>query len=274
MKMILTSVLFVALTTAALSSLAASPGGNLRFARQLLQEGDYYRSITEYKRVLFFAAPESVDLRHHAILGIGEALFAGGEYERSGEWLHSHLNELQSEDERREGVRLMSRSFLVGNAGLRLLEVIDRESLDRSDEGFYRALGLANLGRWSESAGAFDALASDRIYGAVSVNFATIARDADRSSWRSPRIAGLLGLVPGLGYLYAGHKQTAIAAVIVNAVFAGATIQAFRSEQEVLGGFLAAFTLSWYAGSIYGSVQGARRSNSHLQQEQWSRFQY
>jgi hypothetical protein len=101
-----------------------------------------------------------------------------------------------------------------------------------------------------------------------------IAEEARDGPWKRPGLAAALGIVPGLGYLYTGHTQTAIASLIVNGVFVGATWQAFREDQDVLGGFLAVFSLSWYAGNIYGAAHSADRANSHLQQRYWERLRY
>jgi hypothetical protein len=62
--------------------------------------------------------------------------------------------------------------------------------------------------------------------------------------------------------------------MLVNGLFAGATIQAFRSEQDFLGGFLSLLTASWYGGNIYGSLLAARRYNDNLHEELWNQFEF
>jgi hypothetical protein len=246
----------------------------LAFARSLQTEGDYYRAITEYKRVLFLAPLESTAIRESAILGVGGALFSGAEYARSAEWLHAHLIDLRGEDERAQGIRLMWRAFLAEGAGDRLMAV-SQELGDPSPEAkLYEGLAFARVGHWGEASVVFRELSGDSRFGSLAIGFASLAHDAEHASWKSPVVAATLGLMPGAGYWYARHRQTAVASLLVNSLFIGATIQAFRADQDILGGFLTLFSVSWYAGNVYGSALAARRYNENLQTDLWSRFEY
>lgn len=246
----------------------------LGFARQLQAEGEYYRAITEYKRVLHFAPAESLATRGAAILGIGGALMSAGEHARSAEWLQAHTPELRTEPVRSEAVRLMYRALLADGDGNRLL-VISRElGTPSAETRLYEGLAYARIGHWTDAATVFRDLADDDGYGPIASSFLEVARKGERVAWKSPGVAAALGIIPGAGYWYAGHRQTAIASLLVNGVFVGATIQAFRSDQAILGGFLSFFTVSWYAGNIYGSAPAARRYNEDLQESLWRQFEF
>lgn len=246
----------------------------LGFAQSLQAEGEYYCAITEYKRVLYLAPPENRVLRDTAIMGIGGALFSGAEYALSAEWMRVHVGNLGATAIKSDGMRLMYRSLLADGDGLRLLEV-SRELGDNSREAaFYQGLAHANAGNWSEAAVRFDDLRTDEQFGATAAEFAELSRDGEHTAWKSPRTAVALGVVPGLGYWYAGFRQTGIASLLVNGLFIGATVQAFRSDQSLLGGFLTLFSVSWYAGNVYGSGIAAKHKNESLQRELWERFQF
>ena len=173
-----------------------------------------------------------------------------------------------------EGLRLMYRAFLADGAGSRLLEV-SRELGDATPEArLYQGLAHARIRNWREAATTFQNLSGDERYGPTASAFAALAKEGERVAWKSPGVAAALGVIPGVGYWYAGHRQTGIASFLVNGLFVGATIQAFRSDQNLLCGFMSLFTVSWYAGNIYGSALAAQRYNVHLQEELWGRFQY
>lgn len=86
-------------------------------------------------------------------------------------------------------------------------------------------------------------------------------------------MAGVLGIIPGAGYLYSGHKETAFSAFITNLAFGYAAKQAFDHGNQALGGLLAYLTLGWYAGSIYGSVKTAQMTNDRLRKDVVLRLQ-
>jgi hypothetical protein len=78
---------------------------------------------------------------------------------------------------------------------------------------------------------------------------------------RSGRLGGWLAVIPGLGYTYAGHPQTALSALLVLGLMGWSTERSFAAENPGLGAFCGFVTVGWYAGSIYGSVQAIHRFN-------------
>lgn len=270
MKMILNSILLISLVV---GSSHASEGA-LGFARYLLSEGDYYRSITEFKRALFREKDRNTEVAAQAILGIGQALFAGGEYSRAGNWMRNNLSQLDQQGHSADGRELMARSFLSGNYGDPVIQIYSEWLTHDEESRLYLNLGLACSGRWQEAYSGFASFdTSDRLF-ERSQNYARLSALALESDWKSPTVAGWLAIFPGAGYYYAGHKQSALSSFIVNILFFWSTAQAFESDQNILGGFLTAFSLSWYSGNIYGSVQAARRSNTRTQEVHWSHFDY
>lgn len=237
-------------------------------------EGDYYRAITEFKRAAFLADSTDVVTHDIAVFGVGRALFSGGEYVRAGEWLFDHSAEITDERTGTESRALMLRAFLTAGRGDRVLQILGPSEDDDAERAYYRAMALANIGRWRESRDSFLAIDSESPYSAVATQHAEVADNALDANWKSPTTATVLGIVPGLGYWYAGHKQSGVAALIVTGVFTWATIEAFNSDQNVLGGFLAVFSTSWYASSIYGSFRAAHRYNGHIQAELWVQMRY
>ena len=84
---------------------------------------------------------------------------------------------------------------------------------------------------------------------------------------KSPRLAGLLALFPGVGYAYTDHLQTAVAAFIVNSLTALATREAIENDDAALTVSVGLLALGWYSGSVYGSVLSARRYNAYVRDD-------
>ena len=80
---------------------------------------------------------------------------------------------------------------------------------------------------------------------------------------KSPALAGLLGVVPGLGYLYAGYPESALSALILDSLLLAASYKAFDDGNKPLGALLGIVGVGWYAGSIYGSVSAVERRNEN-----------
>jgi hypothetical protein len=79
---------------------------------------------------------------------------------------------------------------------------------------------------------------------------------------KKPWVGGVLGLVPGLGYVYSGEYANAARSLILNSLFIWGMVEA---AEEDLWGVFAVVTfgeLTWYSGSIYGGVDAAHRYNA------------
>ena len=231
----------------------------LGFADALLSEGEHYRAITEYKRVIFLLGPGRNAARARAFIGIGAAFFQGEDFFRASDWLRTHRREYETRGSWGAGERLLLRALLrVGE--------LDEAALMASEhnvpEGvFYSGLVHAYGRRWDAARASFTSIAPDQPCAPAALWNAEIMTAADRAGHKSPRLAGSLAAVPGLGYLYAGHPQSAMAALFMNALLITGGIQAYQGEQYALGGLVSFLALTWYAGNIYGSVCAAGRYN-------------
>lgn len=231
----------------------------LGFADTLLSEGEYYRAVTEYRRALFLLPAWRSEERARAVLGAGRAYYLGEEFARAGEWLTAHLHEAQGTSTWVPTQQTLYRSLLrSGDTGA----VLDLASASKSPEGeFYSGLALAHERRWTDAQCFFENLPADHDYSDAARHNIGVLAEAARGPYKHARLAGRLAVVPGMGYLYAGHKQSALTAFLLNSLLITGSVQAFRSEQYTLGGFTGFLALTWYAGSIYGSVLAAERYN-------------
>lgn len=71
-------------------------------------------------------------------------------------------------------------------------------------------------------------------------------------------------LLPGAGYWYVGLRQTAVTALLVNALFIGAATQLLLDHQGVAATILFSFEGGWYFGGITGAGLAAKQYNEQL----------
>lgn len=78
---------------------------------------------------------------------------------------------------------------------------------------------------------------------------------------KSKTLGLTLGIIPGLGYLYAGHPKSAISSLIINFLLGFATYSTFKSNNNGLGTLLAITSLGFYFGNIKGGKMATERYN-------------
>ncbi len=78
---------------------------------------------------------------------------------------------------------------------------------------------------------------------------------------KSPAFAGILSIIPGGGYFYSDHKQTAMSALIINSLLIYATYSCVKKENYGMAALTGMFSLSFYIGNIFGAVKSAKRYN-------------
>jgi tetratricopeptide (TPR) repeat protein len=78
---------------------------------------------------------------------------------------------------------------------------------------------------------------------------------------RSPALGGTLGLIPGMGYLYAGEPANALRSLILNSIFIFGMVHTAQEEQWGAFAVITFFEFTWYSGSIYGGIDASHRYN-------------
>ncbi len=78
---------------------------------------------------------------------------------------------------------------------------------------------------------------------------------------KRPWVGGVLGLVPGLGYVYSGEFANGARSLILNGLFIWGMVETAEREQWAAFSVLTFFEFTWYSGSIYGGVDAAHRYN-------------
>lgn len=239
-----------------------------RFAAWLEAHGEYERAVTEYLREAYDSGGPCDSLRLAACrcryrggdwvgaAACGDALLASLEDPSLAADVSLQLGIIRL---RQESLPAARRAFadVVAAASPAATPLVARaEMLD--------ALAVAWSGEWAGAAQAFAEAAAVSPYAGNAVRCRSVCEEAAVHPRKDPTKAGVLGLVPGLGYLYAGYPQTALSAALLNGAFLWGTIEAIRGDRPGLATVLGTVGIGWYAGNIYGSVTSARRTNDAL----------
>ena len=73
-----------------------------------------------------------------------------------------------------------------------------------------------------------------------------------------------LGIIPGMGQVYAGNTSSGIASFILNGFFIATSIIAFNNDEPAMGLATSVVGATFYFSSIYAGYETARRYNSSI----------
>lgn len=240
-----------------------------------MEEQEYYRAITEYKKYLIlFPESEKCD---YVRFRIGTAYYSGEEYEQAVKVFAS----LKHKD-------LMSGYSIESN----YFEALSDWKLNRLEEARLTFRELANTYPQSEYAplalagGALVALEKEDIAagrteltrfienypehpGWTRVRRARAMLDQHNELPRKSRIlAGVLSaILPGSGYIYAGHHKDGITSLLINGLAFAGIATAIQNENFAVAGIVAGVGLPFYVGNIYGSANAAKKWNIAVREE-------
>jgi hypothetical protein len=246
----------------------------LDFAEHLRREGDYYRAIGEYKRLLFECPAES--LQRDAAVGIAESYFLAGRYREADDWSRSRPAREVG------GIQLpllaghsLFRMHDFDGASAALGSIADTcgPGLECSQANYLAAVSLIRLERGQAARPYLLAVDEASPYRDRARRYAAALTEASSYPTKRPVVAGALGVVPGLGYAYCEHYGTAVASLVVNGLLAWATIDAFDDGDDAAGFTFSIFAVGFYLGNIVGSVQSAHRYNAYQSELFQARFQ-
>jgi len=214
------------------------------FAEFLYRQGEYYRAVSEYQRLIyFFPGSRQADA---ARIRIGQAYLLGGEPAQA---LRHFDALLQRADSRGRDDVLYWRGMAW---------------LDREADRPY-SLRLENIGSGLRD---FHSLSPESPEGRKVIPFLAALEDPHDVPSKSPALAGTFSaVIPGAGSMYVGRYAEGSLAFVVNALLISSTASAFQHDQPALGSVLGVFALAFYGGSIYAAVNGAHKYNDRAQSE-------
>ena len=256
-----------------LSSLGHAFSANriLAFAAALMLQKEYHRAITEYRRFLFNFPHDK--RRSTAHFRIGLALYGGRDYGGALK-AFGEVAELYSESPYGKLALLWQGECQIRQgkfeAAQNLYDAVSSSLAGEmpGDHADYRhAWALLYQRQWEQARKRFQSLSSRHSFHAAAHQIADAIADIQRSPRKSPLLAGVLSAaLPGSGQFYLGRRGDAWLALMLNSLFVAGIVEALNQNRPAVAGLLGFIEAGWYAGNIYGAVNGAHKYNA--QQEQ------
>lgn len=242
------------------------------FAGRLMEEKDYYRAITEFKRfisyfpedariplcrlniALAYKRGEKVDLAvehfekicaeykgtpisERACFESGAAYFQSGRYEEAEAALSTFLRSFP------DSGRLDSGRVLLGWSLVHLWE------LDRAAEAFSAVNGESPSYPLAQALG-------------------TELETPPEIRRKSPVLAGVMSaILPGSGQFYTGRFHEGLTSFVLNGSFIWAVVELFGHGNEAAGLVLGFFETGWYTGGVFGAVNDAHKYNQRARRD-------
>jgi tetratricopeptide (TPR) repeat protein len=241
----------------------------LRLADAFMDESEYYRSITEYKKFLILF-PES-DRIDYALFKMGLAYYRSEEYEASARTL-SGLGEKFPESGYAPEARYMEGlSYRMLGRPANAKTVLEGVAVAYPDSEYapLARVAVAMLAleqdQVNESRQELERLleAYPDHPGASRVRQTFALFDQYQGlSRKSETLAGIMSTVlPGSGYIYAEHYGDGITAFLISALSIAGAVTAVHHENFAVAGIVGGIGLPFYFGNIYGSANAAKKWN-------------
>jgi TolA-binding protein len=232
-------------------------------------EGEYYRAITEYKKLLI-VFPES-DRAEDAHFNIGMSYLKGEEYERAAATFQTLRRRFL------KGPHVAQSRLYEGTSYRKLKKY--REAVVQFDTVIYefrheeeapkalleKALIALELNELDEMKSELDRILReypDHDIAQKARQSLALAQSFEQLPKKSTVLAGSMSaILPGSGYFYAGNYGDGLTAFFVNALFIAGTVTAVNQHNYPTAYIVGGFGLPFYIGNIYGSANAARKWN-------------
>jgi len=257
------------------TAIVLSDEAQLKVADAFMEEGEYYRAITEYKRLLIlFPSSAGAD---YALFKIGMACYRGEEYESAAHSLALLRERPMAGGYAAQGryfeglsywklkkyeyakVALRSVAVLCPHSGYAPRALIARAlvSFDQDD-----IAGSVNdlqklMGSYPAHPGAMRAAEAVKLLGRY-----------HNLPEKSRVLAGLMSaVIPGSGYMYAGHFKDGVTAFFINGLSVAGAMTGVSQDNYAVGAIVGGVGLPFYAGNIHGSANAAKKWNAAAKDE-------
>ncbi|OGW26800.1 MAG: hypothetical protein A2X56_10480 [Nitrospirae bacterium GWC2_57_13] len=241
------------------------------FADHLYGAGDYYRAITEYERLLFFYPTHTLSTA--AQYQIAMAYLEGGKYTQAIKQLRDLSNTYAGSEIGRKAQLSLAEAYIRKkdhHLALNMLEefLASYPRDPRADAVRIRTGWVyLQLGEWQQAGAEFRSVPAGSAERRQAEALAGESAGYPGLQKKSPALAGTLSAVlPGAGQLYVGRPADATTSFLLNSLFIWATVEAFKSDNDVTGGILLFFESGWYFGNIYNAMGSAHKYNRRAEQ--------
>ena len=280
MKMLICMTLAALLAVSAASAHAADrdPEKLRSFADHLFDQGDYYRAITEYERLIFYYPDHA--LAETSRYQIALSYFKGDKLDIAAIRFRELAETYKGRETGADALFMLAETYYRKKEFMRAGEIVEDflklyPTNSRADSARIK-LGWCYMqqGDWRAAAAEFRKLPEDSDLRKQAEGLAARSAEYDSLPRKSPYLAGALSaILPGAGQLYIGRPGDAALSFLLNGAFIYATTQSFRNNDTATGAILLLFESGWYFGNVYNAVNGAHKFNQRTEQEYFNSLQ-
>ena len=231
---------------------------NLKFVKKLINEGYKREALLEINRIEVYDDGLTKELFLNKIL----ILHALGEYEKGiYEFEKSKALNFHKDPEILFQIALSYKK--LGNFKTALSYVNKgfkiKENSTQTKDDFLKLQGVlyAMDNDWDLANSSFLKMNDTK----QSQELLKIIKSKDIIDYKNPKTALFLSILPGAGYYYTSHKQTALSSLLVNGLLAYATISNIKNNNTGMALLTGIFSMSFYISNIQGAFKSAKKYN-------------
>jgi len=254
-KYITATILLISFASFAQNSFDAQ----FNFANKLYSDEDYFDTVTELKRLLFF--DENSDYNYEANLLIGKSYKQGAKFSDAIRYLTLAEINAESIDELYETRIEIIRINILRRTTKRAFKLLDslrydERLIDRNDEiKYWRGWTYMFADDWEQAAQTFAELDTNHV-------LKTLAEEVDDDLYSVSFAKTISYIIPGAGQIYTGEYISGLLSLGWNVLWGYLTIKAFVAERIfdgiVIGNFL---WLRFYRGNLQNAENFAMEKN-------------
>ena len=238
------------------------------FADYLFREGEYYRAITEYYRILHGNKDYKEKLE---LLGkIGLCYFEGADYDGYVLFYYKYQDSFVPDSLLFAKLNLyLGKSYYHQGHFLKTISHLESPKLAPSnlyynEAQFLLGISYCRLYDWQNAIKKLRLVerSESKLEKITAESMIRSLQNFPNLPQKNPVLAGgLSAVLPGAGYAYCHRWGTAIASLLVNGLLAWTFADALKQDQYGLASLTGFLGIGWYAGNIRGSVKAARKYN-------------
>jgi hypothetical protein len=234
------------------------------YALSLFEKEDYFNSVTEFKRLMFFDKKNVY--AYESNFYTGKAYKAGARFNDAIQYFARAAASARTNEEaflsKIESVKsnILRRTFIQAH---NLLNDLEREDYgEKTNELFYwRGWVYMFSDQWDKAAEVFGWIDQDH-------ELKHLSLETDEKKYSVTKAKVLSYIIPGAGQFYTGNYLSGILSLGWNVLWGYITINAFI-EDRIFDGF-AVGNLLWlrfYNGNVHNAEQFARMENNRINNE-------
>lgn len=244
----------------------------MAFADYLYAQGDYYRAITEYERVVFLFSDHP--LAKTARFQVAMSYLQGDKLEQAIQRFQKCIDTYPKEEISVNSLFMLAEAYSRKKSYDLAINTLGRFITLYPDHAQADAarikLGFIYLkkGDWLRASEEFHKLPADSALRQTGEGLAEEAKKMPALPKKSPALAGVLSAVlPGVGQLYDERYADAGVSFLLNGSFIWGAAEAFHNHNNVTAGILLLFESGWYMGNIYNAANSAYKYNQRTDRD-------